>query len=60
MIAKGPPTKSPTTFSPTTPSEPEDIKVWDYAFWFLRIVNAHFALTDFCGHYPYARRVEGQ
>ena len=27
--------------------------VADYTFWWIRILNAHFAITDWCGHYPY-------
>ena len=27
--------------------------VADYAFWWIRILNSHFAITDMCGHYPY-------
>lgn len=32
----------------------------DYAFWWIRILNAHFAITDMCGHYPYWIRATGR
>ena len=33
--------------------------VSDYAFWWIRILNSHFAITDLCGHYPYWIRWKG-
>lgn len=48
----GPPTKSY--------SRPdEEATVSDYAFWWIRILNSHFAITDMCGHYPYWIRWKG-
>lgn len=36
-----------------------DPSVADYAFWWIRILNAHFAWTDKCGHYAYWIRYRG-
>ena len=33
--------------------------VSDYSFWWIRILNSHFAITDMCGHYPYWIRWKG-
>ena len=38
----------------------EEATVTDYAFWWIRILNSHFAITDMCGHYPYWIRWKGQ
>lgn len=48
----GPPTKSYF--------EDEHATCSDYAFWWIRILNSHFAITDMCGHYPYWIRWKGQ
>ena len=32
----------------------------DYSFWWIRVLNAHFAATDMCGHYPYKVRWGGE
>ena len=48
----GPPTKG--YFHPDS-----DDTVADYAFWLIRILNSHFAITDKCGHYPYWIRWKG-
>ena len=37
----------------------EEASVADYAFWWIRILNSHFAITDMCGHYPYWIRWSG-
>lgn len=61
MIAEGPPERSFTNPNPNRHPNPEEpLPIWDYAFWWIRILNAHFALTDYCGHYPYAREWHGQ
>lgn len=52
MIAEGPPTHS-------LDDAAQELKIWEYAFWWIRILNAHFALTDMCGHYPYASEWKG-
>jgi hypothetical protein len=38
----------------------EEATVCDYAFWWIRILNGHFAITDLCGHYPYWIRHFGE
>lgn len=52
MVKDGPPSCS-------LADPAEDLKIWEYAFWWIRILNAHFALTDMCGHYPYASEYKG-
>ena len=43
-----------------SPSNPDhDLTFADHVFWSTRIRNAHFALTDMCGHYPYATEWKG-
>jgi hypothetical protein len=37
----------------------DDPSVADYTFWWIRILNAHFAWTDKCGHYAYWVRYRG-
>jgi hypothetical protein len=49
----GPPLKSYT-------NEGKEATVSDYAFWWIRILNSHFAITDMCGHYPYWIRWTGK
>lgn len=39
--------------------ETKEAEVVDYAFWWIRILNSHFAITDYCGHYPYWIRWKG-
>lgn len=52
IIKQGPPLKSH--------SDPEaEALIADYGFWWIRILNAHFAITDMCGHYPYKVRWQG-
>ena len=46
MATEGPPTKS--CIQPHS-----EAAISDYAFWWIRILNAHFVITDLCGHYPY-------
>ena len=36
-----------------------EASISDYAFWWIRILNSHFAITDMCGHYPYWIRWKG-
>ena len=33
--------------------------VSDFSFWWITILNSHFAITDICGHYPYWIRWKG-
>lgn len=40
-------------------SPEEQATVSDYSFWWIRILNSHFAITDMCGHYPYWIRWTG-
>jgi hypothetical protein len=41
-------------------SNPKDeATIADYSFWWIRILNSHFAITDMCGHYPYWIRWKG-
>lgn len=48
----GPPVKSYANSS-------KEATVADYTFWWIRILNSHFAITDMCGHYPYWIRWAG-
>lgn len=42
-------------------SDPDsEATVSDYTFWWIRILNSHFAITDVCGHYPYWIRWKGR
>ena len=50
--ADGPPEKS--YLSPK-----DKATIADYSFWWIRILNSHFAITDMCGHYPYWIRWKG-
>ncbi|KAK4497530.1 hypothetical protein PRZ48_011981 [Zasmidium cellare] len=49
--SEGPPKRGYFTPGPAT--------CCDYAFWWIRILNSHFAITDMCGHYPYWIRWKG-
>lgn len=41
-------------------ADPKDeATISDYSFWWIRIMNSHFAITDMCGHYPYWIRWKG-
>lgn len=53
MVAEDPPEKS---FADPA----QQLQIWEYGFWWIRILNAHFALTDYCGHYPYASEWHGR
>jgi hypothetical protein len=48
MLQEGPPKR---TYNPDKLGQVATVS--DYAFWWTRIFNAHFAITDLCGHYPY-------
>jgi hypothetical protein len=50
-------TDGPPQQSYTNPEAEATIS--DYAFWWIRILNSHFAITDLCGHYPYWIRWKG-
>ena len=52
MFVEGPPSKS---FSDQT----KEATMTDYGFWYIRIINSHFVLTDTCGHYPFWVRPRG-
>ena len=52
IMTKGPPSKSYF-------NSDNEAAVSDYAFWWIRILNSHFAITDMCGHYPYWVRWTG-
>ncbi|CAK3852593.1 related to MSH4-meiosis-specific [Lecanosticta acicola] len=52
ILIAGPPKKSYA-------DPKKEATTYDYAFWWIRILNSHFAVTDMCGHYPYWRRWEG-
>ncbi|KAF2101339.1 hypothetical protein NA57DRAFT_72782 [Rhizodiscina lignyota] len=54
MVIEGPPTE---TYDPKRSGE---ATISDYTFWWIRIVNSHFAIIDMCGHYPYWIRWKGQ
>lgn len=52
-----------TTYEPSSRDRDEaevpGATMSDYAFWWIRILNAHFAITDKCGHYPFWLRAIG-
>lgn len=47
-----------TTYNPDS-LQTADASMSDYAFWWIRILNSHFAITDKCGHYPFWIRAVG-
>ena len=52
IAMEGPPKKSY--------DDPEaEATIADITFWWIRIANSHFAITDHCGHYPYWVRIKG-
>lgn len=52
MITEGPPE--------SIVDSSQAITIWEFAFWYIRICNAHFALTDKFGRYPYACQWKGE